>query len=304
MTLIPWRDRFFSNSFLDKMFNNRDIADYYDQTEVHYRRFWKLRNHYAIHYGIWGNGIRTFGQALDNTNRLLAEKAGIQSSYLVLDAGCGIGSSAFFLARNFGCRVIGISLSQKQIKRAERISQTLSLNHLLQFEVKDFNNTGYPVNRFDVIWALESVGSAPDKKAFLKEAYRLLKPKGILILADYFKLPDIPASDQPLLDSWLKLWAITDLETIGSFRTLAEKSGFQIQDIEDYTREIAPSSRRMYLASCLGVTSSLLYNLFHKNTSRFAKHHYKSGFLQYRALKKKLWEYKVILARKGVKSDE
>jgi len=282
------------------MFTNQDIADYYDQTEVHYRRFWKLGKHFAIHYGIWGDGIRTFGQALDNTNRILAVKAGIESSDYVLDAGCGIGGSAFFLAHNFGCRVSGISLSKKQIDSARRISKTLSLDHLVQFEVKDYTHTGYPSNRFDVVWALESVGSAQDEKAFLLEAYRLLKPGGTLIMADYFKTINRPAAGQPLLDSWLKLWAISDLETIGSFKLMVENSGFQDQQVSDYTREIIPSARRMFLSSLAGSTSSLPYNFFHKNTSRFAKDHYQSGFLQYRALKRGLWEYKVILAKKRV----
>jgi len=282
------------------MFTSQDIADYYDQTEVHYRRFWKLGRHFAIHYGIWGEGIRTFGQALDNTNRILAEKAGIESSDHVLDAGCGIGGSAFFLAHNFGCHVTGISLSQKQIESAKKISGTLSLDHLLQFEVKDYTSTGYRSNRFDVIWALESMGAAPDKNAFLIEAYRLLKPRGTLIVADYFKSLEKPAADQPLLNSWLKLWALTDLETIGSFSLLLKNSGFQDQQVSDYTREIIPSARRMFLSSLAGSTSSLLYNFFHKNTSRFARDHYQSGFLQYKALRKGLWEYKVIVAKKKV----
>ncbi len=280
------------------MFNNRDIADYYDQTEVHYRRFWKLRNRYAIHYGIWGEGIRTFGQSLDNTNRILAEKAGIASSHAVLDAGCGIGGSAFFLARNFGCHVTGISLSQKQIDKAKQITKTLSLDHLLQFELKDYTCTGYPDNRFDVVWALESTGAATDKKVFLLEAYRLLKPGGTLIIADYFKRLDKPVIDQPLLNSWLKLWAISELETIGSFRLLLAESRFQDQQIFNYTRDIKPTARHMYLSSLAGTPSSFIYNLFHKKVSRFAKHHYKSGFLQYRALRRGLWEYRVILARK------
>lgn len=281
------------------MFNNQDIADYYDQTEVHYRRFWKLGRYFAIHYGIWGEGIGNFGQALENTNRILAEKAGIQPSDQVLDAGCGIGGSAFFLTQTYGCRVTGISLSKKQIDSARRISEKRSLSHLLRFEVKDYTDTGYPSSRFDVIWALESVGSAPDKKAFLLEAFRLLKPGGILILADYFKTLEKPVSGQPLLNSWLELWAISGMETIRSFTMLLENTGFQDQQVTDYTREIIPSSRRMFFSSVAGTAVSLVYNFFHRNTSRFAKDHYKSGFLQYKALRKGLWEYKVILARKG-----
>lgn len=279
------------------MFSNREIADYYDQTEVHYRRFWKLDSHFAIHYGIWEKGIRNFGEALENTNRILAKRSGIDSFSNVLDAGCGIGGSAIYLARNQGCRVTGISLSKKQIEKAQQISITNSLNHLLQFYAKDYSKTGFPSETFNVVWALESVGTAQDKGAFLSEAFRVLKPGGILILADYFKTKATPVSDQPLLRSWLELWAISDLETIDSFILLLKESGFYNNNVEDFTKEITPSAKRMYLSSLLGTTSSALYNLFH-NTTRFAKQHYKSGFLQYKALRKGLWEYKVILAKK------
>lgn len=282
------------------MFTNKDIADYYDQTEVHYRRFWKLDSHYSIHYGIWGKGIKDFRQALDNTNKILADTSGIVSSDKVLDAGCGIGGSAIFLARNYGCHVTGISLSQKQIDSARRISKTLSLDHLLQFEVKDYTNTGYRSNQFNVVWALESLGSAPDKTAFLMEAYRLLKPGCTLIVADYFKSLERPVSDQPLLDSWLKLWAIDDLETIHRFEHSLDTSGFTEVKIRDYTNEIKPTARRMWWYSFFGSTGSLLYNLFHKKVSPFARSHFRSGFLQYKALRKGLWEYKVVVARKRV----
>jgi tocopherol O-methyltransferase len=279
------------------MFSNKDIADYYDQTEVHYRKFWKLDKHFSIHYGIWEKGVRNFGQALENTNRIMAERSGIESSHRVLDAGCGIGGPALFLAHNIGCHVTGISLSQKQIERAKKISKTNSLDNLLEFEVKDYLNTGYPSNLFDVVWALESMGATPLKAAFLEEAYRVMKPGGILIIADYFKTHGRSVADQPLLNTWLKLWAISELESTDSFSLLLDKSGYQDQRVYDYTQEIVPTARRMYLSSVLGTTSSLLYNLFHK-TSRFARHHYKSGFLQYRALRKGLWEYKVITAKK------
>jgi hypothetical protein len=68
--------------------------------------------------------------------------------------------------------------------------------------------------------------------------------------------------------------------------------------MKDFTMKIFPSAKRMYRSSLLGATGSILYNLFHRKVSRFAKEHYKSGYLQYKALKKGLWEYKVFMAMK------
>ncbi|UCG27496.1 MAG: methyltransferase domain-containing protein [Bacteroidales bacterium] len=281
------------------MFSNRDIADYYDQTEVHYRRFWKLNEEFSIHYGIWEKGVRNLGQALRHTSEVLAVHAGIKPSDFVLDAGCGVGGPAIYLASEYRCHVLGITLSSKQAQAAGEYASRKNLGHLTKFEVADYKRTGYEPDRFDVIWALESTGTATDKQAFLNEAYRILKPGGRLVLADYFKTTDLPSEKQPLLKSWLSLWAIHDLETLNRFETLLVISGFTDVAVHDYTNEIIPTARRMWLYSLFGAIGSVGYNMFH-NTTRFAKHHYRSGFLQYKTLKKGLWEYKVILAKKPV----
>jgi len=53
----------------------------------------------------------------------------------------------------------------------------------------------------------------------------------------------------------------------------------------------------MYQSAILGAIPSMVYNLFY-STSRFAKNHYKSGYYQYKALKKGLWNYQVLLFQK------
>ena len=36
-----------------KTFTNKEVENYYDETEVHYRQFWKLDKNMGLHYGIW-----------------------------------------------------------------------------------------------------------------------------------------------------------------------------------------------------------------------------------------------------------
>ncbi len=279
------------------MFEQKDIAAYYDQTEVHYQRFWDLDRSKALHYGIWNHRTKSFKESLLNSNRELARIAKIKPSDNVLDAGCGVGGSAIFLANEYGCEVKGISLSSKQIKKAIQNLRTSGLKHLLSFEKKDYCNTGYVENSFDVIWALESVGSAKDKTTFLKEANRILKNKGRIIVADYFKTSNYSIDTEPAMKSWLNGWAISDIESDESFKAKLEMHGFSKIEIFDFTKEITKSSRRMYLASILGFFGTKAYNLFY-DASPFSKIHYKSGIAQYQALRKGLWEYKIFYARK------
>jgi ubiquinone/menaquinone biosynthesis C-methylase UbiE len=54
------------------------------------------------------------------------------------------------------------------------------------FHVMDYTQTNFADESFDVVWACESMSSASDKKAFIAEAYRLLKKGGRLIVIDFF----------------------------------------------------------------------------------------------------------------------
>ena len=93
-----------------KTFSNQDVANYYDHTAPHYRQFWRLDKSMALHYGFWKPGTKTFKESLENTNAELATLAQIDASDHVLDAGCGVGGSAIFLAKKVGCQATGITL--------------------------------------------------------------------------------------------------------------------------------------------------------------------------------------------------
>jgi cyclopropane fatty-acyl-phospholipid synthase-like methyltransferase len=281
-----------------KKFTNKEIADYYDQTVSHYRILWDLDRSLAIHYGIQEPGIKTFRQSLQNTNRVLAEKAGISEVDYVLDAGCGVGGSAIYLAKNYNCRVKGITISERQVKQANENKVKYGLSDHLSFENRDYCNTGYDNNSFNVVWALESTGTAADKSAFIKESCRLLKPEGRLILADYFKTGNLGSDNNKIMKNWLNNWAISDLDTVDVFENKLTEAGYKNIIKEDYTDNIRLSSRRMYLFSFPGYITTKLYNLAY-NATPFSRTHYKASLNQYRALKRGYWRYKIILARKG-----
>ncbi len=54
-----------------KHFSPEDVVNYYDQTEVHYRRFWKLDKVMGLHYGVWTKDTKNIEQAILNTNHML-----------------------------------------------------------------------------------------------------------------------------------------------------------------------------------------------------------------------------------------
>jgi tocopherol O-methyltransferase len=281
------------------MFTNQDIADYYDQTEIHYRRAWDLEASLAMHYGYWKEDTSSFRESLQHMNEALAHMADIKRDDKVLDAGCGVGGSSIFIAKKYGCRVTGITLSAKQQASASNNAQHAGVAQLATFEQQDFTCTTFPDQSFDVIWTLESVVHATDKKAFLEEAHRLLKPGGRLVMGEYFKKEEAfsPKEDR-LLKKWLHAWAVPDVERRSSFEKMIGQAGFVNTQFRNITPHIRKASWRMFYGSLFLTVLSGLYRIYNPKVSHFADNHYKALFYQYPALRKRLWKYYLVRSEK------
>ena len=280
------------------MYSNKDVELYYDLSQTHYKRVWDLQRSRSLHYGYWDNTTKKFHEALLNINKILSAIADIKKEHKVLDAGCGIGGSSLWLAKNIGCNVTGISLSAKQVETANKLALAENLQALAVFEQQDFTATNYEAESFDVIWAIESVCHANDKSKFINEAYRLLKKGGRLILADFFKQENLSQKDAALIKQWANGWAIDDFATIKNFTEQLNNARFHLTNIEDATTKIIPSAKRLYRAYFPGIVGGFLYKLFNPKPTVYGKKNIDTAYLQYKALKQHLWTYNIVLAVK------
>lgn len=278
---------------MKRTFTREDIANYYDHTEVHYRRFWNLDESMGLHYGIWEPGIPNLTAAIKNTNIRLATLGNVSGSELALDAGCGVGGSSIYLAREFGCMVKGITLSERQVKRATGNALRSGLTHQLDFSCQDYTQTNFEDGTFDFVWAIESMQTASEKAAFLREMKRVLKPEGRILIADVFKHGNWHIDETPLMQTMLGGWAMADILTVEELNNKALELGMQVTAHENVTEEIVPSIKRILWASLAGILGTKWYNLFHKATY-FSKIHYKTGLAQYKAWKQGLWGYHLL----------
>jgi len=234
-----------------------------------------------------------------NTNALLAQLGEIKSTDVVLDAGCGVGGSAIFLAKNLGCRVTGITLSEKQAATAAEFAVNRGVQNLVSFYAMNYTATSFPAQTFDVIWAIESMQTAVDKYDFLKEAKRILKPGGKIVIADCFKSFDYSFEKNKLMKLMFNGWAVSDVLSLNEFADKAAHEGFALTKEQDVTKEIYPSVVRFFYAGILGMFGTFLYNILVKKASYFSRVHYKTALSQFAAYKKKLWNYKLIVLQKN-----
>lgn len=272
------------------------IVSYYDRCEEDYQLFWDLDRSHAMHAGYWDEKVRTLRQALRRENEILAQIAGIRGGERILDAGCGVGGSSIFLAKTYGCDVLGITLSAKQVQTATRKAIQEGVQDRAAFQLRDYTCTGLPPHSFDVVWAIESVCHAKEKRSFVQEAMRLLRPGGRLILADGFKGSHQGHEiDRIRMKRWLEGWGVEALDQTEEFQSKLREEGFKNIQFFDVTRHVMPSSKRLYWVSWPAVPLSKIGEwLGIRHPSQTAN--LLSARCQYLTLKKGLWVYGIFFA--------
>ncbi|WP_080888637.1 methyltransferase domain-containing protein [Nitrospira japonica] len=162
----------------------------------------------------------------------------------VLDVGCGIGGSSRILARDYGFAVTGITLSPQQVRRAQELTSPEVNAH---FQVDDALALSFPDASFDVVWSVEAGPHMPDKARFARELLRVLKPGGILVVADWNQRDDrrVPLNfwEKPVMRQLLDQWSHPAFSSIERFSELLEETGLVAGEVTtaDWTAETLPS---------------------------------------------------------------
>ncbi|MBU0486062.1 MAG: methyltransferase domain-containing protein [Proteobacteria bacterium] len=280
------------------MISRKQIVDYYDSCEIDYRMNWHLDECLALHIGYWDKSTKTLAQALVRQNEIMGEKGRITASDRVLDAGCGVGGSSIFLAKSRGCQVVGITLSHKQARSATGFARKKGVHEQTDFQVMDYTNTGFADESFDVVWALESSCYAASKKTFINEAYRILKKGGRLIVADGFESKDTYSPfERKIFDLWIKRWAVDALEPLPKFRQHLSDAGFIKINYEDITKNVTPSSRRLFALAIVTWPLAKMAQALGKR-SKIQNDNLAGAFFQYLVLKLNLGSYGMFYAEK------
>ncbi len=163
----------------------------------------------------------------DLTRRTLAAMD-LPTNARVADLGCGTGTTALMLARDFSLQVSGVDLSTANIERAIERSDTSS--EAIRFIQADAQKLPFEDYELDGILAECSFSLFADQAAVLAEIKRVLKPGGKLAITDMAVGGPLPADIAEVISPWTCLVDAMDQQIYAQGFAAA---GFEIQVIAD-----------------------------------------------------------------------
>jgi SAM-dependent methyltransferase len=268
---------------------------YFDQLIEHFDRepdsdvARAFRRH--VHWGCFDDpdtsddSAERYMQAAEELTRRICDAASVQDAMRVLDVGCGFGGTLDHLdARLRACELHGLNIDGRQVRRARAlVAERTRGDNTISFVVGDGSRLPFADGSLDALTAVECVFHFPSRKAFFREAARVLRPGGLVAFSDFVLAEGASAP----LAAWLRDRPVPRSEFYGANAAPVTSAGYgriarasrlavvRDDDLTARTLPTYPAMRRLYsdagLADGVAATTEL---------EAMARH----GFVEYRLL--------------------
>ena len=179
----------------------------------------------------------------------LAELCQITEHTRILEVGCGTGANACYLAKKYGCRVVGVDIAEHMVKYAVKRAEELGLTDRVTFMVGDAYKLEFPDGEFDVVLTV-FVSQFLDPTRAFPGFFRVLKSGGYLGINEMYRADDVPPEALDRVNYGERVFReLTDLpftiRSPASWRSAFESAGFSGVLLEEYSND----SQRPYALS-------------------------------------------------------
>jgi ubiquinone/menaquinone biosynthesis C-methylase UbiE len=175
-----------------------------------------------------GESFHPGGMALTERLSVLLE---LGPGKRVLDVAAGQGASALFLARRFGCEVIGVDYGSESVRKANAAAEAAGVAHLVRFQQGDAERLPVEDGSFDAVICECAFCTFPDKRAAAAEFARVLRPGGRVGLSDLTRAGVVPPELHGLL-AWIA--CIADAQPLERYVQYLADAGLRVDLTEQH----------------------------------------------------------------------
>ncbi|KAK1754062.1 S-adenosyl-L-methionine-dependent methyltransferase [Echria macrotheca] len=233
---------------------NPQLQTYYQTLES--RIGYRLLLGGTRHFGFWDHDTYwpfPLTKALRKMESKLAEVLALPRGAHVLDAGCGVGHVALYMAQKQGLRVSAIDIVDHHLAKARRNVKRSGLPQgAITVQKMDYHHLeSLPDQSLDGVYTMETFVHATDPEAVLAGFHRILRPGGRLALFEYDH-DFVDGAPEDMADSMRKInkfaaMPTNDLSNPGVFQKMLEEAGFEDVVVRDFSDNIRPMTRLFFV---------------------------------------------------------
>ena len=164
----------------------------------------------------------------------------------VADLGCGLGATMRAIAkRRTDAQLTGLTLVPWQVEQTQALNSAAGISERVSLALGDYEDSGLAAESFDAAYALESscYAHGADKERFLREAYRLLRPHGRLVIVDGFLRGTAPPEGLRgrIYRKLCECWVVEEFGSLELVVAAMRRVGFQDVHVECVQYRVVPS---------------------------------------------------------------
>lgn len=143
-------------------------------------------HHGYLNFGLWEDGNTDYVKAAENLVQRMGTLLGLNETSKLLDVGTGMGTQDIYLLQNFAPLLIeGLDVTWKHIQHGRRRAREAGVEDRLRFHHGTATEIPFPDNCFTHVLSIEAPEHFDTREKFLREAYRVLQPGGVITVSDF-----------------------------------------------------------------------------------------------------------------------
>lgn len=171
----------------------QDVSDYYEEwTEKYMKGF--------------GDFFQSKQAAdLPTLTNYFISQMGVRAGMKIADAGCGIGGPAIQFAKALAVHIDALTISSKQVEIGRQRISSENLKGEVTITEMDFHHMADKLlnQSYDLVYFLESLVHSPNPPVAIEQAYKLLKPDGVIYIKDLYEKTAYSAEELPKIQHWV-----------------------------------------------------------------------------------------------------